>query len=188
VALGERRLDCRLPLAEPVERGVEFGLVDLAQAEHTAQARARRRRVEVACRRQLRGRMNNPADEQRKNEIAHSRRRPTEQPVEADAAQRSEHRRDMTVRQRAMDLQPVARHRMTALEQGAQTLDQIGRPVRQIEEGPLLDLAALPIALAQEHRGRRVPIGHAFDVHAPYRIMDFPSWESQKCLITWLHS
>ena len=44
----ERRLDSRLPLAEPIERCIDFSLVELAQAEHAAQACARRRRIKLA--------------------------------------------------------------------------------------------------------------------------------------------
>jgi hypothetical protein len=51
-----------------------------------------------------------------------------------------------------MNGQAVARDGMAALQQDAQALDQLRRPVREIQEGALLDLAVLAIALAREHR------------------------------------
>src|SRR3954465_3594819 len=79
----------------------------------------------------------------------------------------------MTVRQRAMDRQPLAGHRMPALEQNAQAFDQLGRPVREVEQGALLDLAVLAVALAQQHRGWRITIGHVLDVHARTKPQDY---------------
>ena len=56
MALGERGLDRALALVQPIERRVEFALVDLAQAEFDAQARGRRGRIERLGGRQLGGR------------------------------------------------------------------------------------------------------------------------------------
>ena len=70
---GEGLLDRRLALAEPVECRIELVLVDRAEGEHTAKARARRRRVEVACRRQLRGRMDDATDQQCQDEVTQPR-------------------------------------------------------------------------------------------------------------------
>jgi hypothetical protein len=38
VALGQRGLDGRLALQQPVQRGVEFVLVDIAEAKHITEA------------------------------------------------------------------------------------------------------------------------------------------------------
>src|SRR6266487_2165890 len=41
----------------------------------------------------------------------------------------------------------------------------VERPVREIAERALTHLAVLPVALAQQNGGRRVPVGDGFDIH-----------------------
>ena len=41
----------------------------------------------------------------------------------------------------------------------------LGRPMGQVGDGALSDLAAVAIALPQQDGGRRVPVGHGFDIH-----------------------
>ena len=73
----------------------------------------------------------------------------------------------MSVRQRAVD-----RHRpllggddLAALEQGAESFDQILRPIGQIGQGPFLDLAVFAIGLPQQDGGQRVAVGYGLDIH-----------------------
>src|ERR1019366_514706 len=47
----------------------------------------------------------------------------------------------------------------------AQALDMVGRPVRQIEQRALAHALAVPITLAQQDGGRRIPVGDGFDIH-----------------------
>src|ERR1700751_1099146 len=44
--------------------------------------------------------------------------------------------------------------RGAAFEECAEPFDEVGRPVREVEQGALLDLAVDPIALAQQNGGR----------------------------------
>ena len=44
--------------------------------------------------------------------------------------------------------------RGAAFEERAESFDEVGRPVSEIEQGPFLELAVDPIALAQQN-GRR---------------------------------
>ena len=50
---GERLLDRLLALAEPVDGGIEFILVDRPKAENVAEAQGRGRRIEHASRGEL---------------------------------------------------------------------------------------------------------------------------------------
>src|ERR1019366_2442230 len=52
-----------------------------------------------------------------------------------------------------------------APQDAAQALDMVGRPVRQIEQRALAHALAVPIALAQQDGGRRIPVGDGFDIH-----------------------
>jgi hypothetical protein len=74
----------------------------------------------------------------------------------------------MAVRQGTLDPQRLAGPGKghAALEQGAQALDHRHRQLREIAESALLDLAVLAIALAQQHGGRRFPIGYDLDEHS----------------------
>ena len=102
MALGERGLDGGLTLVQPIERRVEFALVDIAEAEFDAEARGRRGRIQRLGGRQLGSRRDDPADDHRHDEIA----RPVglvgfprpEQTVEADRAGHAQRGRDVAVR------------------------------------------------------------------------------------------
>ena len=74
---------------------------------------------------------------------------------------------DVAVGQRAADDDGVGlgRDDASALEQGAQPLDQIARPFGQVGEGPLLDLSVRAIGFAEQQGGRRVAVGDGLDVH-----------------------
>src|SRR5207344_1290618 len=82
---GERRLDRRLALPEPVERDIELVLVDRPQTEHLAEARSCGERVEHAG----------------GGEVTTTVAGGPEQTIETDVTQGAEHGRDMAVRQRA---------------------------------------------------------------------------------------
>jgi len=164
---GERLLDRLLALAEPVDGGIEFILVDRTKAENVAEAGRRGGRIEHAGGGQLGGRRNQAGHDHGDDEIAEAVAGGTEDAIEADVAQRAEHGGDMAVRQGAPhdDALPVGRRGGAALEQCAQSLDELARPIREIGDGALLDLCAIPIALAQQDRGRRIPVGDGFDIH-----------------------
>src|SRR5271165_6144319 len=89
------------------------------------------------------------------------------QTIKTNVAQRAEHGRHMPVRQGAAHHNGflIGRRDPAALEQRAQAFDDLGRPVGQVRDGALLDLAAVPIALPQQDGGRRVPVRDGFDIH-----------------------
>ena len=98
------RLDRRLTGEQPVEHLVKLVVGDLAQAQDLAQAGGRCHRVQPLCRRQLRGRCDDPADDHRQNQIAWPIGVWSQQPVEPDLADHPQHRCDMAMRQCADDL------------------------------------------------------------------------------------
>src|SRR5712671_2557821 len=102
--------------------------------------------------------------------IARGRRRGrlgAEQPIEADLARRAERRLDMTMRQRADDGNGflVLGNDGAAFEQRLEAGDPLVRPVGEVQQRALLDLASLAVALAQQDGRRRVAIGDRFDIH-----------------------
>ncbi len=62
----------------------------------------------------------------------------------------------MAVGERALD---------PALEPRLEDLGEFGRPLGEIEDGAFFDLAVIALGAAQQDGGRRVPMGHDFDVH-----------------------
>ena len=73
----------------------------------------------------------------------------------------------MAVRQRSGDGEGLAlgSDDDATFEHAAQPLDVGRRPVGQIAERALTDLARLAVAFAQENGRGRVPIGDGFDIH-----------------------
>ena len=156
IALGERRLDGRLALQQPVQRGVEFVLVDVAEAKHLAEAggggggRQRPRGGEFCCR------VEDASDQQGEHEIAAAIAVGAEDAVETDLAGGAECGSDMAVRQATDDGEGVAfgGDDGAALEHAAQPFDVRGGPVRQVTQSALTHLATLAIALAKQDGGR----------------------------------
>ena len=111
-----------------------------------------------------------------------------EDPVEADGARRAQNGCDGPVRQRALDgegLLARGQHN-PALEDAAQPLDVLGRPVGEVEQRALPHGLAVPIALAQQDGGRGAAVGDGLDVHGR-KIADTPPQINKNIRFTWLH-
>src|ERR1700739_2189951 len=80
----------------------------------------------------------------------------------------------------------IVRRHLAALEQGAQSFDDLGRPIGQVGNGALLDLAGVAIALAQQDRGRRVSVGDRFDIHGT-TVPQSTQNNNDTLPFTWLH-
>jgi hypothetical protein len=153
--LGEPGLDGALTFMQPIERGVELVFVDLAQGQLHAQARGCRGRIERLGGGELGGRRDDATDDHGHDQIT----RPVgltavpgpQQPVEANGAGRTQHGRDVSVRQRTLDRQRLltSRDHDAALQDAAQALDMFGRPIREIEQRALADGLAVPITLSE---------------------------------------
>jgi hypothetical protein len=92
------------------------------------------------------------------------------------------------MRQRAFDRQSLLAgwNDDAALQDAAQALDMLRRPVRQIEQRALADALAVPIALAQEDGGRRPAVGDGLDIHGGM-ISQPPEKSTIMMTITWVH-
>src|SRR5208337_4528638 len=167
VALGEDLLDAGLAAAQKIEGGVELVLVDLAEAEHGAERVGCRRLAELTRGRELRGRLDDPRHDHGEDQPGPALRSLRQRLVEPEPAHRPEHGGDVTVRQRAGDLEALGseRHERLAGEHPAQAVDLLIRPVGDIGERARLDLASLAIALTQQDGGRRIAVGNARYVH-----------------------
>ena len=156
-----------LTLAEPVEGGIEFVLVDVAEFENLAKTRRRRGGVEHAGGGELGGGREQAHHDHRHNEIATAIARRPENAVKADLTQGAKRGGDMTMREGAVhdDRLFADRARLPAFEKGAKPFDEFGRPVGEIEQCAFFDLTVLAIGFAQEDGGRRVPVGDGFDIH-----------------------
>lgn len=107
MTLGERPLDRRLAPEQPVHRGEQLDLLDLAEPELVGQ----RRFGEAARRRQLGPRPDQPLDDHRDDEVARATALATDQPLKVQLAQHAEHRGDMAVRQTSARSQAPRRRR-----------------------------------------------------------------------------
>ena len=147
MAPGQRGLDGRLALQQPVQRGVEFVVVDRTEAEHFAEAGSGGGRRQRSCGGQLRCRFENAADEQGEDEVAAAIAVGAEDAVEADLACRAKGGGDVAVRQRAGDGEGVVPggDDSAASQHTAQAFDMGGGPVGEVAEGALTDPALLAV-------------------------------------------
>jgi len=109
------------------------------------------------------------ADEQGENEIAAAVG--AKDAVEPDLACRAEGSGDVAVRQAADDGEGVAfgGNDGAAFEHAAQAFNVGCRPVGEVAQGALPDLAVLAVTFAQKDGGRRVPVRDGFDIHGSKR-------------------
>jgi len=105
--------------------------------------------------RQLGRRLEQTRDNQGQRQIAPALRRPARQHgVERDAARRAERGQHMAVRQRADDFHRLGGgQQFVAAQHGAELLDALGGPARQVGEGSVLGLAGLAVTLSQQDGG-----------------------------------
>ncbi len=108
-----------------------------------------------------------PTDQQGKNEIAAAIAVRAEDTVKPDLVSGAECGGYVAVWQGPCDGEGIVLggDDGAALEHAAQAFD-VGRwPVGEVAQGALTDLAVLSVALAKENGGRRVPVGDGFDIH-----------------------
>src|SRR5208283_2194091 len=153
---GQRGLDGGLAHQQPVERGVEFVVIDLTEAERFAQAGGRRCRRQPACGRQFGDRVEDAPDQHGEDKVATAIAVGAEDAIEADLAGGAEGGEDVTVREAAGDGEGVLldRNNGAAFEHAAQTFDVSGGPAGEIAQSALTNLAVLAVTFAQEDGGR----------------------------------
>ena len=104
VLLGQRRLDARLLLDQPVERGVYLALGDINETDRQRQTGGCRRRRQGAVEGELRPRCDDPLNDHRLNQIAHAlvdASAALQRLFEPELADHGLHRSHMAVRQTA---------------------------------------------------------------------------------------
>jgi hypothetical protein len=75
----------------------------------------------------------------------------------------------MAVRQRADDFHcRGGGQQVVTAQHGAQLLNALGGPARQVGEGPVLGLAGLAVALPQQDSRRRAAVRDDSHIHAPF--------------------
>jgi hypothetical protein len=154
MAFGKGRLDRRLADRQPVECAIELVLVDHPESELLAEAGGRSVRRQRAGGGKLGAGIEDAADHQGQGEVAAAVAIWAEQPIEADLARCAEGSVDMTMRQRADngDGILVLGNDGAAFEQRLEAGDPLVRPVGEVQERALFDLASLAVALAQQDR------------------------------------
>ena len=143
----ERPLDPLLAVRQPVHRPKQLRLGDLAERELVGERGLR----EATGHRQLRTRCDHQLADHRHRQVPLTTALPREQPLQIQLAQHPQHRRDVPVRQRPLDLKrllEVDQH--PALKHLADRLDHLDREVREVAKILVLDLAALPVGTAQQ--------------------------------------
>jgi hypothetical protein len=187
VPFGQRRLDRRLAYGQPVEGSVELVLVDHPQTELLAQAGAGGIGRQRAGGGELGAGIDNTVDDESQDEITAAVACGAEQAIKANLARRAERRSDMPMRQRTDndDALLVLGDDGAAFEQHLETGNPLARPVGQVEQGALFDLAALAVALAQQDGRGRVAIRDRFDVHGDM-IAPYLENATTNCQFTWL--
>src|SRR5882724_464425 len=166
----QRRLDARLLLKQPIERGINLALSDVFQAARLGQTRCRRFGLERAPE----GKLGPGRDDAIDDQCPHDRGRALllfrarfEQRIKAGFAHRAEHRGDMTVRQCPADLESVCNRsgKFGALDQLADRRNHRLWQLRDVSERTLPDRLPFAKALANEDGRRRGSVWHTFDEH-----------------------
>ena len=188
MAPGQRGLDRGLALQEPVQRSVKFIFIDLTEPEHFAEARCGGGRRQRTCGSEFGRRLEDATDDEGEDKVSAAIAAGAENRVEPDVAGDAERGGDMTVWQAADDAAHYARRHVTVPPFNTPrrpSMWAVGQSER-LHSVRATHLAAFAVALAQQDRGRRVPIPNSFDVHAGMLVHIRPKRTSLKYGITWL--
>ena len=168
MALGQGALDTLLMRQQPVHRFVELVLVHLTEAEEFPQGALARLRSEGARQRQLGAWIQDPAHDHRHAQLALTAALGGDQRVELELLQGAENGGDVAMGLGADDLEGVFEDGDVcgAAQDGAERLELGRRPVGEVAEGAVLDLAVFAVAFAQEDGGRGGAVGDGGDIHA----------------------
>jgi hypothetical protein len=181
MAFGQDGFDGRLSYQQPVKGGVEFVVIDIAEAERFAEAGGRGGGRKGACRGELGHRVENAADQHGEDEVAAAIAVGAEDALEADLTGEADGCCDVAMRQTANDGKSVlpGGNDGAALEHATQAFDMGGGPVREVAQGALTKPAVLAIGLAQENGGRRIPVRDGSDIHGQCEIDSSLRYASQ---------
>ena len=166
---GQALLDGILAFAQPVHGSVQLVLVDRVQIQHVGQRIAQGVGVQGASGGELGSGTEDAREDQSEGQIARARTA-TEQAIEADRASEAAYGGDVAVGLGAHDVERIVEggDGEAALEQDAQTFDDMCGPLGEVGEGALLDLAVLAVGLAEQDGRRGRAVGDRLDVHDYY--------------------
>jgi hypothetical protein len=168
VATRQCGFDEGLLTAQPVERGIDLLGGDAAEPQNLAQRMAGSGGIQRPRGRQLGRRLEQPRGDQGQRQIAAALRRAARQHgVERDAARGAERSQHVAVRQGADDFHRLGGgQQFVTAQYGAELLDALGGPARQVGEGSVPGLAGLAVALPQQDGRRRASVGDDSHIHA----------------------
>ncbi len=169
VAAGQRGFDKGLLVAQPVECSIDLLSSDFAQAQHLAQRMAGGGRIQHPRGRQFGRRLEQAGNNQGQRQIAAALRRAARQhSVERNVARSAERGEHVAVRQRADDFHRFGGgQQFVAAQHGAQLLNALGGPARQVGEGPVFGLAGFAVTLPQQDGRRGASVWDNGHIHAP---------------------
>lgn len=143
--VGRSVVDLPLAPADPVHRGVELVLVDLAESELVTEGGDRTRWIESTGRAQLGARIDDAGCDHGHGQVAHPARLPVDQPLGPDAFEGAEYVGHMTVGEAAHATEALGGiDEGLALQGAANEVDDVVGEVGDIAEGFVLDLAVIP--------------------------------------------
>jgi hypothetical protein len=169
MAAGERPLDPRLAGEQPVERTIELVLARVGDIED----RPERALPKRAGGGELGAGGDEAGHDHGQREIAAPRRSPIEERLQPERAQYPQHRGHVAMGGAAHDPKGRRRgHQVLPPQRALDRVDDRWWQRGQRGEGPVLDRAALPIRLAQQHRGvfaTALHVSYSGHVHCPTR-------------------
>jgi hypothetical protein len=171
-------LDRSLRHPEPVERRVDFVDVDVAQSKRHPERIDGGFLVECTGRGKLCGRIDQPLHNHRQSEVALTSRPIGQKFIKLDLARHAQHRRDMSVWQRASHLEAFRGSQRVTTH--PQCFDPFGRQIGEIRQRAVFHAVTVTVTLPQEDGGARASVRDDRDVHgnlesAPLREVKAPS-------------
>ncbi len=168
MALGQGLLDGRLPRQQPIHGLIEFILIGRIHLEDLAQSAVQGFRVESASGGEFGGGVEKAGHDHGQDEIPLAARALVNQGVELELAQRAENGGNMAVGAGASDFESIGPRGggRSTLQDLAQSLDAIRRPVRKVGESAILDLAVEAKRLPEEDGRRGLAVRDGRYVHA----------------------
>ena len=166
VTPGQGPLDPWLALEQPVQHVEQFIAADRAEPEQGAETAGGGLRRQAPRSGQPGVRRQDPGDDRTKRQLPLAAAGAVQQAFEPEPAGGPEHRNDIAVVEGALDVQEVGQvaDGHTALEDGAEPLDDLGGHLREVGNGLLADSGSFAPCLAQEHGGLAGLVGDDFDV------------------------
>ncbi len=168
VAIGEAFLDPLLPFSQPVQHIEHFIAVYGIELEQSAQRAVGGLRRQRSGSGELGGWREDAGDDGRQCQVALTRGGSMQNTRQSDLRSQTEHSRDMSVRQRALDGECLVEgaYDDAAFQKHADGIDDECRGFGEVGEGFAFDAFAVAFGVAQQDRWAAVAVGNGFDVNS----------------------